>query len=49
MHSKYWADAVNHKHSIKLTDVYLLDQYVPPVEDGDAQFEGESHYSTKST
>lgn len=32
-----------------LNDAYLLDQYVPPVEDGDAQFEGESHHGAEST
>lgn len=30
-------------------EVYLLDQYVSPVEDGDAKFEGESHHGAKST
>lgn len=28
---------------------YLLDQYVAPVQDGDAKFKGDGHYSTKST
>lgn len=30
-------------------DVYLLHQYVPAVEDGDTEFEGERHHRTEST